>query len=550
MYLLDDQGNKFWRPTLKQERFLSIPLSVKEAFYAGAVNAGKSDVLLLYPLVHGWHKHSQFKGIFFRRTMPELRNEIIPRSRDYFRPFGATYNKTDACWTFPAEGQAGSGYANSGALFFMAHCENENDVHNYDSMQPNYAAFDELTSFTEWIYLYITIERVRVDQNLMGILPMICRSGSNPGNIGHNFVYKRFIKPYPTGGRILKGRGGIKRVFIPATIDDNPHASQQYKEELDALPDAEKKAKKYGDWTAYEGQVFDEFRDKHYPGEPENAVHMIAEFDIPSWWPRIVSIDWGFAAMCSIGFAAISPTKRVYVYRHLMFYGKKIEEWGPEVNFFVEKEQPADIIICHSANQHRGDPHSILEQVQEVLSAPVRLGEKDRIGGKLLLHEYLRWKIKPVPNKELGEYDDKLAQWLIRNKGLEEYNNYLKMFAPPEPEVNIPKLQFFDNEDVKVITESIKACVYEKSGSDGKKKEDVAEFAGDDPYDMIRMLLHSADQFFALAVDAQDRLVRTEQIVKQFQESRDWTSYYRNMKTLESQEMIKPLTRYHSGRTH
>ena len=142
--LRDNQGNLIWQPTLKQEKFLQIPLSVKEGFYAGAVNAGKSDVLLMYPIVHGWHKHSQFKGLFLRRTMPELRNEIIPRARDYFKPFGANFNSTTGLWTFP-----------SGALYFMGHCENEDDVHNYDSMQPNYAAFDELTSFTEWIYLYI-----------------------------------------------------------------------------------------------------------------------------------------------------------------------------------------------------------------------------------------------------------------------------------------------------------------------------------------------------------------------------------------------------------
>ena len=74
----DDAGNTIWRPTLKQERFLQVPLSVKEAFYAGAVNAGKSDVLLMYPIVHGWYKHPMFKGLFLRRTMPELRLEIIP----------------------------------------------------------------------------------------------------------------------------------------------------------------------------------------------------------------------------------------------------------------------------------------------------------------------------------------------------------------------------------------------------------------------------------------------------------------------------------------
>src|SRR3990167_1244363 len=228
-----ETGQFSWRTTVKQERFLSIPLTIKEALYGGSVGSGKSDVLLMYPIVFGWHEHESFKGLFLRRTMPELRREIIPRAKNFFRPFGATYNAADGVFTFP-----------SGALYFMGHCEHEDDVHNYDSMQPNYVAFDELTTFTEWIYTYIVLQRIRVDEHLKHVLPMIARSASNPGNIGHQFVYKRFIKPYPDGGKIIVGRGGVKRVFIPATIDDNPHIAQQYKNDLDALPEAERKASK------------------------------------------------------------------------------------------------------------------------------------------------------------------------------------------------------------------------------------------------------------------------------------------------------------------
>lgn len=539
MLLKDTEGNLIWKPTLKQERFLQIPLTVKEAFYAGAVNAGKSDVLLMYPIVHGWHEHPEFKGLFLRRTMPELRNEIIPRARDYFRPYGAKFNKTDGIFTFP-----------SGALYFMGHCENEEDVHNYDSMQPNYAAFDELTSFTEWIYTYITIERVRVNKNLEGILPQIVRSGSNPGNIGHQFVYKRFIKPYPLGGKILHGRGGIKRVFIPATIDDNPHASDQYKKELDALPEAERKAKKYGDWNAYEGQVFDEYRDKKFPLEPDNAIHVIPPFDIPKWWPRICAIDWGYSAMCSVGWGAISPSRKLYVYRHQMFFKLKIEEWAPQVKFFVDIDKPGDIVICHSANQHRGDPHTILEQVSEALEVSVRLGEKNRISGKMLLHEYLRWKPKTVPAGEKRVFDTELGKWIFRNKGLDDYKAYLKSFDPEEDETEIPRILFFDNPEVKVIGDSIKACVYEKESKEGKKKEDVAEFNGDDPYDMLRMLLHATDIWFATAEKEQENLQKVADVVDKYEATKDMTSFYRNMQRIEGSHRTKAVSRYHRARTH
>lgn len=540
MLLKNEDGDFIWKPSIKQERFLSIPFSVKEGFYAGAVMAGKSDVLLMYPLVHGWHKHPQFKGLFLRRTMPELRLEIIPRAKEYFRPFGGRYLKSDNLFEFP-----------SGALYFMGHCEHESDVHDYDSMQPNYVAFDELTSFTEWIYTYITIERVRVIESLKDELPAIVRSGSNPGNIGHQFVYKRFIKPYPSGGKILVGRGGIKRLFIQATIDDNPHASQQYKQELDALPEAERRAKKLGDWSAYEGQVFDELRDKHYPGEPDYACHVIPEFTIPAYWPRIVAIDWGYSAMCSVGWGAIGPDNRLYVYRHQMFYGKKIEEWAPHVRHWIDKEQPHDVIVCHSANQNRGDPHTIQEQLAEALGVPVRLGERDRIGGKMLLHEYLRWKERPPVPTELQEYNEEYARWLLRNQSMEDYKAYLKSFNEVPETENLPRLKFFDIPEVKVILEAIKSCVYEKADKSGKKKEDVAEFDGDDPYDMLRLLLHAADVFFGVAAGEQERLQRIQKVINELQRTEDMTSFYRNMRRVETDnaEVSFAVRRFHHGRS-
>src|SRR5437667_419009 len=69
----------FWRPNKKQEQFLALPTTIKEAFYGGGAGSGKSDVLLVYGIVHRWHENSMFKQVFLRRTFPELRNEGMPR---------------------------------------------------------------------------------------------------------------------------------------------------------------------------------------------------------------------------------------------------------------------------------------------------------------------------------------------------------------------------------------------------------------------------------------------------------------------------------------
>lgn len=529
-------GDFIWKPTFKQEKFLSIPFSVKEGFFGGAVYGGKSDVLLMYPIVQGWVKNPKFKGLFLRRTMPELRNEIIPRSKIYYRKFGAVYNKTDHIWEFP-----------SGALIYFGHCENEDDVYNYDSMQCNYVAFDELTSFTEWQYLYITIERTRRQTKYDTDLPMVVRSASNPGNIGHLWVKKRFIDPYPNGGAIIKGRGGVRRVFIPATISDNPHADEQYKRELDALPEAERQAKKFGNWSAYEGQVFEEFRERHYPDEPEEALHVIEPFDIPDWWPRIISIDWGFAppAMTWAGYGAISPQRRVFIYREQAWQKTKIEEWAGYVKYHVEKENPRIIRLCKSAGQDRGQEHTIQEQISTALGKEVELSNNSsgsRVAGKMLLHEYFRWKQKYIPPKEIGLYNEEHAQWILRNRSPREYESYINSFIPQEPESNLSKCQIFDT--CPLLINAIKSATYNKPTPNNPSPQDVAEFPGDDPYDGLRYLIDSVDRYFNEAKEEFEKVQKQQQIINALENNQDWTMFYRNMKALESKTINQSIRRY------
>lgn len=522
---------KPWKPHVKQEKFLGIPLGVKEGFYAGSAGAGKSDVLLMYPITYQWYLDPNFKGLFLRRTMPELREEIIPRSKVKldFGKYGGKYNKSDHVWEFE-----------SGALFFFGHCENEDDVHKYDSAQWNYVAFDELTSFTEWQYIYLTFERIRRDKDHPH-LPAICRSASNPGNIGHAWVRKRFVTPCKTGMTIITGRGGNKRIFIPATLEDNPHIDPEYSQSLDALPEAERRAKKFGEWDAYEGQVFEEFRNHKFEHEPPNALHVIEPFDIPDWWPRILVIDWGYRAMTWAGWGAISPTKKVYIYREQTWRETKIAEWTPYVKEYLDKENIRTIKVCKSAGQDRGQDHTIQQQIESELGRSVILTTNtpgSRVAGKLLLHEYLRWKQKYVPERELVVYNEEIALWTLRNHGEIAHRNYLKRFEAYIPE-DIPRLQIFNT--CPALVTAIQSCTYDKT-----HVEDVAGFDGDDPYDGIRYLIDEADKFFEESVDEFAKVQAREQLVQEFEENKDWNTLYWKARLLEKEttDSFKPVARY------
>jgi hypothetical protein len=550
-----DKG--FWKPNRKQEIFLSLPNSIFEGFYGGGNASGKSDVLLVYGLIHKWHENPTFKQVFMRRTFPELRNEIVPRSREIYPKFGATFNKTDMVWTFPRPDQlGGTGGSNEGAMIFLAHCEEESDVHKYDSMEINLFTPDELTSFSEYIYLYIGFTRVRTK---VPELPAIIRAAGMPGGMGHTFVKKRFVNPCPEGGKIIVGKGNVKRFYVHSTVVDNPHADPEYSARLDGIPsEAERKARKFGDWDAYQGQVFDEFRDRHYPDEPDNALHVVPSFIIPEWWPKMIIGDWGFAAMTYIGYYAISPTKRMYLYKERNFLKTKISEWAPIVKDDLDRDNPKVVKFCRSASQDRGQDHTIQQQIEEELGRPIELSANtpgSRIAGKMLLHEYLRWTQKPfIPPSELPVYSEEYAMWLLRNKGLPEYQAYLSIFSVHEPETNIPKLQIFCcNEKMHVghsnccplMIDAIRACSYAKP-KDNKPAEDVAEFDGDDPYDDLRYACDSAERYFTEASREFDKVQKQEILTQVLQGNQDFTAYYRNMHAIESvTKPIQVVSRFH-----
>lgn len=532
-----------WKPNKRQAEFLSLPYSIKEALYGGGVNSAKTEALIYYPLIHKFHENSRFKQLILRRTYPELNREVVPRAKRIYKPFGAEYNGTDKVFTFP-----------SGAQVWLGHCENEDDVHKYDGMEINLFSPDEITSFTEWQYKYIAFQRVR--SPIGSGLPAIIRAGGMPGDIGHTSVKKRFIDPYIKNGikdlyecskYVITDPAGNKRIYIHATVADNPYADPDYVKSLDALPEAEKQAKKYGKWDAYLGSVFDEFRDKHYPDEPENALHVIDEFEIPEYWPKIVVGDWGFSAYTWIGYGAISPDKRLYIYREQYWKRTKIADWASDVRRFIEQENPKLIKFCKSAGQDRGQEHTIQQQIEDALGCAIDLTSNSsgsRIAGKMLLHEYLRWKSIPKSNNELKVYDHSYALWIMRNKGLKEYNTYIQLFNKEEAEEAIPKLQIFKS--CELLIAAIKLCTYAKA-KEGHSVEDVAEFDGDDPYDGIRYMIDAASSYTTESQYNFDRVRKAAELEEEFKKNPDYNMLFRRAVANErnNESEIKSVRRFH-----
>lgn len=528
---------KSWEPTYKQGVVLSVPDSVFEVLGGGAAGGGKTDLGLMIPLARQLTEHPKFKGLVMRRTMTDLEKEIIPRQQEWYAPAGGTYNETKKIWKFP-----------SGARIQNGHAERENDVRKYDSAEYNYIDWDEVTHFTGTQYLYLSLTRCR---SSAPDLPAFVRAFTNPGNVGHGFFKGRFVDPNPRGQVILRDSiTGQKRIYVPFLGIDNPHLLKNdpgYLKRLEGLTETEKKAKLYGDWNSYEGQVFSEFRSIKLPNEPEEALHVIPPFEIPEWWPKFLVIDWGYAAKTFAIWCTVSPEGRLYIYRTYAWQKTLVKVWAPEAYVLTGTDKIEDFVLCHSASQHRGDEKTIKQQVSEAFEDKydIRDADRDRIGGKNLVHEYLRWTQKKKFKQPAENYDHEHACRILRVKGERAYNDYLLSFVPEPDETNLPKLQIFSHTpeglENKELIDVIPACVPKESNP-----EDIQEFKGDDPYDALRMAVKTAHRYLDMSVDSNAKQLRFQAIINRFKDTQNATAYQRAMEQIDEELNESNSVRRHS----
>ena len=182
--------------------------------------------------------------------------------------------------------------------------------------------------------------------------------------------------------------------------------------------------------------------------------------------------------------------------------------------------------------------------------------DNDRIGGKVLMQEYLRWRPRPVRFAPAENFDPDYAATLMRIRGPKAYEDYCAQFVEEAPETNLPKLQVFGDahppswDEYGICPEFIKAiplCVYPQDGATGNK-EDVAEFDGDDPYDGSRYGIKAVDRYFNRSKKTHEAIQAKEEILEDFNKTKDYTTLHRRMEKLERNKPSKAIRRFHRVR--
>ena len=206
--------------------------------YGGAAGGGKSDALLMAALQYvGVPGYS---AIIFRRTYSDLSlpGAIMERAHEWLiehvQSGEIKWNDNKKTFTFP-----------SGATLTFGYMEHEKHKYRYQGAEFQFVGFDELTQFPESQYRYL-FSRLR---RLEGArVPIRMRSATNPGGVGHEWVKQRFLIEGQEKGR----------VFVPASVEDNPYLDQEeYVQSLQELDPFTRRQLLTGDWDAVpDGEKF------------------------------------------------------------------------------------------------------------------------------------------------------------------------------------------------------------------------------------------------------------------------------------------------------
>ncbi|MEG1049640.1 MAG: phage terminase large subunit, partial [Oscillospiraceae bacterium] len=332
--------------------------------FGGAAGGGKSYAQLIDCFLYGL-KYPKSKQLILRRTLPELEKSLIRVSLELFSDEVYKYNSSKHTGVFA-----------NGSLVDFGYCDNENDVFKYQSAEYDVIRFDELTHFTQEMYVYLR-SRLRGANDY----PKQIKSSTNPGGVGHSWVKKRFIDCCLEGE--YRDENG-SRQFIPAKVSDNTflmRSDSGYINRLKGLGAKDKRALLYGDWDIFEGQYFSEFR---------RDIHVVKPFVLPSHWKRYFTMDYGLDMLAGY-FIAVDEGGKAYVYREIYKPNLIISAAAREIKAATSEKIDMYFAPGDLWNRRQDTGKSLAEIFLEEGIMLVK-AQNDRVAGWFNLKEWLQPK--------------------------------------------------------------------------------------------------------------------------------------------------------------
>jgi phage terminase large subunit len=334
-------------PFPKQSEFHAS--AKKYRLFGGAAGPGKTKALLMETIDQA-NRYSGVDTLLLRRTFPELESSLMQYFRRDIPPeLYRSYHESKHVVTWW-----------NGSTTRFGYCKTENEVYQYQGAEFLFIGIDELTLFTLKQWQFLT-SRNRCP--VPGAFPNMA-GATNPGNIGHAWVKALWIDKKPAPGmERTEEYDPADYDFIAARVSDNPIYKEDphYLKTLNALPQHLRQAFLEGDWNVFAGQYFDIFDVGRHTERAENIA-------FERWWPRWISIDWGFehpaavywhAAARSTGIPACAPSPATAA-------GTESTLASPEAGYGSEENAPRQVVITYrELVQNRLAPRQLAREIIE-----------------------------------------------------------------------------------------------------------------------------------------------------------------------------------------
>lgn len=344
-----------------EKQVLFFESTKRHIAYGGARGGGKSWAMRRKFVMLAM-RYPGLNLLLLRRTMPELReNHQLPLQKELNGY--ATYKSTENAFIFP-----------NGSRLKLGYCATESDVYQYQGQEYDVIGLEEATHFTEFQKNFFTTANRSTRDDFT---PRMYYT-SNPGNVGHEWFKRLFVdRDY----RSTENPDDYE--FIQSTVFDNKvlmEKNPEYVANLQALPDAMKRAHLYGEWNLAEGRYFTEFN-------PE--IHVIRPFEIPKDWKRYVAIDYGLD-MFACYWIAVDYQGFAYVYREIYKSGLIISDAAREMILNTFDEHIESYIAPPDLWNRRQDSGKSAAELFWDCGVFLIKANNDRVQGWYNLHEWLK----------------------------------------------------------------------------------------------------------------------------------------------------------------
>jgi phage terminase large subunit len=384
----------------------------------GAKSGGGRRIVLYRALKYPGTRH-----LILRRLSKQLiDNHITALFREYPK-LQKGYVKSEKTLNLTVAGKDGKVAGMSQVVFGYAEHpahDMQGDIYDWQGSEWATIFIDEAQQFNQE-----EISFMKTRCRCPGMVDIYGRPGTpklmltfNPGGRGHNYLKRVFVD-----NRAEKGEDLTDLTFIRAYGWDNVEWMEDYlatakltkAEYYDKLTDDQRKqmflahspygkvlnalrgkmrmAYLEGDWDAFAGQFFDIW----------DADEAVVKARLEAWWPRWVSIDWGYEHNAAVYWHTQSDSTTI-TYRELVAQHMSPELLGETIAKMSEGERIDDVYLSPDAfelsRRQWLSKDTIAEQLGNALEAghlpyPSR-ADNDRIGGWRLMHQLLTaglWKI-------------------------------------------------------------------------------------------------------------------------------------------------------------